>query len=144
MDGQCPGARKAEAAIHQHKARLRWPEQPHPAKDIAEATWRGAGIRGGHHSAGGLGSTGVFFFDLKDDAGIVVFKQASQSTPSELFCAKIYKHFGIRSPAMRVLPRVCAGPFAESVSSFCCLLLLSPPPPPPPLSSPVPQPEGGV
>eukprot|EP01147_Barroeca_monosierra_P010049 gene10049-2221_t len=63
------------------------------------------GIEGAHHSAGGLGSLGVYFMNLKGNHGVVVFKEGTQSTPADVFCSKLLHTMGIATPAIDVLSK---------------------------------------
>eukprot|EP00050_Salpingoeca_kvevrii_P007612 m.297354 g.297354 ORF g.297354 m.297354 type:complete len:361 (+) comp13595_c0_seq1:20-1102(+) len=103
--GGCPGHPVVEERL---------PELPeykfdfgagHPA-DIAPGVWQTLGIDGAHHSAGGLGSTGVFFLNLKQDGGVIVLKQGSANTASEYFCTEFINtlHLGVTTPRVRILP----------------------------------------
>lgn len=67
--------------------------------------WESYGIDGAHRALGGLGSLGVFLLNLKNNGGVIVFKQGSSSSASELFCSLLYKELGIATPSMRVLPK---------------------------------------
>eukprot|EP00039_Didymoeca_costata_P015654 m.270408 g.270408 ORF g.270408 m.270408 type:complete len:372 (-) comp16263_c6_seq2:109-1224(-) len=80
-------------------------ENAKPGNIMSPSAWEKDGIDGAHHAMGGLGSLGVFLFNLKNDAGVIVVKQASASSVSEFFCSLLYKKLGILTPQMRVLPK---------------------------------------
>lgn len=61
-----------------------------PADVRTAGSWEQFGVDGAHHSLGGLGSLGVFFINLKSDAGVVVAKQASSQSASELSVSSRY------------------------------------------------------
>eukprot|EP00730_Choanoeca_flexa_P007447 TRINITY_DN12335_c0_g2_i3.p1 TRINITY_DN12335_c0_g2~~TRINITY_DN12335_c0_g2_i3.p1 ORF type:complete len:358 (+),score=70.58 TRINITY_DN12335_c0_g2_i3:118-1191(+) len=109
LSGQCEGMEKAIKEAHEAASRVvpkyefDFFNEGVPAKTLNGAVWLEPGFEGGHHSAGGLGSLGVRFLNLKADRGVVVLKQGDLSTATEYFCSLVLCHLGIRCPRIRVL-----------------------------------------
>jgi len=90
-----------------------------PIDTLALATLAVDGI---HHSAGGLGSLGVFFLKLSGagNNGVIVLKQGARQSAGEFFCSLLYRGVGVPTPTMRVLSNQQLKVVAGSVGACPC------------------------
>jgi len=86
---------------------------------IGPMEWAKHGIDGAHHSAGGLGSLGVFLLNLKGDGGVIVMKQGSIESAAEYFCSHLYAALGIPVAQMRVMEETELAKVVKELAGVC-------------------------
>lgn len=51
------------------------------------------------------GSLGVYFLNLNDERGVLVFKEGTRETPADVFCGQLFHAAGVSCPQMAVLSK---------------------------------------